>query len=368
MLREQLIPKIHNNMRDTFEQTINNLMIHNKSFVIWGAGSTGAEALKYINSCSNGKLVPKYIVDNNQSLWGTNRIVSPVDFFADKEQIDIVLVCVYVADQVINQLRENGYQGQIIPVSMSLFSIDEGLMQLYDKNMDNLERLYDILADERSRETIVAYLNVLRSGDIRLWDKVNGDSTVKLLDPEVLHFSHKEHFVDVGAFTGDTISKFLELCDCQYQSILGFEPDSHNFSAIQDYVTSCRLANTRILQVAAGNANRTTHFTDNLSESCTLSATGLEISMTTLDSISDAQNTTLLKISANGYDLGVIMGARNLIRRNKPQISAYANRHLLWQIPFYLKELVPEYEIYYRHYGIGRQAMICYAKLQGDNK
>ncbi len=369
MLREHLIPHVHNVMRDTLEQTFTEMMSENKSFIIWGAGQTGAMTIDLLNNYSKGKLVPKYIVDNNSSLWGTHQIISPTDFFAEMEQIDAVLVCVYVADQVIAQLKENGYTGQIIPVNISVFAIDDKLLQFYDENMDNLESLYSLVADDRSRKTIEAYLNVIRSGDIRFWDAVNGDSTVKLLDPEVLHFSYEEHFVDVGAFTGDTISKYLELCDGKYLSILGFEPDTQNFSALQNYVASNQLANTHLFPMAVSNEEGMRLFYTGRSESGFFSSTeGENVPVTMLDSVLEAKNTTMLKISTNGFDLDVIKGAQNLILKNKPQISAYANRNLLWEIPFYLKELVPEYEIYYRHYGIGRQAMICYAKIREENK
>lgn len=362
MLREHLIPEIHNTMRTTLENEIQDIITHNKTFIIWGAGNTGRETLQFITEYTHSGLAPEYIVDNNISLWNTGNIKSPDYFFANCNNIDIVLVCVYVADQVVQQLNDNGYIGKILPISMSLLSIDNEAIQFYEENMEQLEKIYALLADEKSKQTVATFLNVLRTADIRLWDTVNGESTVKLLDPEIMHFSHKEHFVDVGAFTGDTIAKFIELCDGHYQSISGFEPDSKNFSAMQKYVTTKGLINIQLYNMAVGTKDGTQHFLNDRSESCILSETdGDEIQITRLDSISEIQNTTLLKISANGWDLGVLEGAQELIRRNKPQISAYAARELLWQIPLYLKQLVPEYEIYYRHYGIGRQAMICYA-------
>ena len=362
MLREQLIPEIHNTMRETLETEIQEIMAHKKNFVIWGAGNTGRETLQFITDYTNAKLVPQYIVDNNSSLWGTDNIKNPSELFADRNQIDVVLVCVYVADQVIQQLKDNGYTGKILPISMSLLSIDEDAIHFYEQNIEQLEKMYALLADEQSRQTVVTFLNVLRTADISLWNSINGESTVKLLDPEVMHFSHNEYFVDVGAFTGDTISKFLELCHGQYQSINGFEPDAKNFSAMKQYAETEQLTNVHLYNMAAGANDGTQHFLNDRSESCILSETdGDEISIVRLDSIDTVQNTTILKVSANGWDLGVLEGAKDIIQRNKPQISAYASRELLWKIPFYLKQLVPEYKIYYRHYGIGRQAMICYA-------
>lgn len=362
MLKDKLVPNIQNIMKDTLEDAIREIQNKENAFVVWGAGNTGQATLEYVQSFSKGTIAPKYIIDNNKGLWGINNIKSPEEFWLEMGAIDVVLVCVYVADQVIQQIKDHGYQGRIIPISMSLFHMDEEAIRFYDENMDNLEKMYALLADECSKETVETFINVLRTADISMWDKVNGRSTVKLMDPEVLNFSKEHHMVDVGAFTGDTISKFYELCGGRYKSIVGFEPDEHNFSALKEFVEQAQYHNVSLFQSAAGEENGVMYFLNNRSESCVLSESeGDEIQIVALDEIKEVQGMTLLKVSANGWDLGVLKGAQRLICKNKPQISAYASGSLLWEIPFFLHEIMPEYKIYYRHYGIGRQAMICYA-------
>lgn len=362
MLKDKLVPNIQNLMRETLESTLREIQHNQREFVVWGAGNTGQSTLEYIHSYSKGNIAPKYIVDNNKGLWGINNIKSPEVFWNEMNEIDVVLVCVYVADQVVAQIKEHGYKGEIIPISMSLFHMDEEAIRFYDENMDKLEKMYAILADERSKATVETFLNVLRTADISLWNKVNGKSDVKLMDPEMFDFSREHHMVDVGAFTGDTISKFYELCEGRYKSIAGFEPDEHNFSALKEFIEHSEYKNVILFQAAAGAENGVQHFINNRSESCVLSEDeGDEIQIVALDSVEQIQDMTLLKVSANGWDLGVLKGAQGLIQKNKPQISAYASGSLLWEIPFFLHEILPEYKIYYRHYGIGRQAMICYA-------
>lgn len=362
MLKDKLISNVHNVMRETVESIVDEIQQKKSTFIIWGAGNTGRETLAFLENYAKEKILPEYIVDNNKSLWGMNNIKSPTDFFADQGNIDVVLVCVYVADQVIEQLKENGYRGKIVPINMSLFHIDEEAIRFYDENMDNLEKMYELLADERSKETVEVFLNVLRSADVSLWDGVNGESKMKLMDPEVLDFSGQDCFVDIGAFTGDTISKFLELCSGNYKSIAGFEPDEHNFSALKEYAEKEKVENATLFNIAAGAEKGTQYFINDRSESCVLSKDeGDEIQIVALDNVEQIQDMTLLKVSANGWDLDVLKGAENLIRKNRPQISSYASGALLWEIPFFLHKIMPDYKIYFRHYGIGRQAMICYA-------
>ena len=80
-----------------------------------------------------------------------------------------------------------------------------------------------------------------------------------------------------------------------------------------------------------------------------------------LDDLFEMQDITFIKISANGMELPILRGAEQLLQRNVPKLSMYASGSELWEIPRYLKRIVPEYKMYCRHYGYGRQVMICYA-------
>ena len=52
-----------------------------------------------------------------------------------------------------------------------------------------------------------------------------------------------------------------------------------------------------------------------------------------------------------------------VVRRCKPKcaICAYHQSSDLWEIPIYLKKLVPEYKIYFRHHDYIHTDIICYA-------
>ena len=83
--------------------------------------------------------------------------------------------------------------------------------------------------------------------------------------------------------------------------------------------------------------------------------------MIALDDVEEMQGVTFIKISVSGLELTVLEGAKKLLRRNAPKVAAYVSGKQLWEIPKYLKEMVPEYRLYIRHYGQGTQGMVCYA-------
>lgn len=363
MLSDKITAVRKNVMKEKLEEIANELLKNNKKYVIWGCGNTGYNTIEYLKSYSNGKLTPEYMIDNNKSYWNEN-VKSPLFFENDMNNIDIVLVCVYVADQVMEQIKNMNYQGIMIPVVSSIFNIDNEVINFYQTNMDEIEKMYEILADDRSRKTVETFLNVIYSGDISLWDNINGNSSYKLIDPEILSYGGRDSYVDVGAFTGDTLQKYLEVSKKNYESIICIEPDKNNFLALEEYVKKNKLDKTLVLNMAAGKENGVLSFSGNRSESSTLSENGdTNIRVLALDAISETQNLSILKVSTNGYDLDVLYGGGVIIQRNKPQIATYASGEQLWKIPKFLKEIVPDYKIYYRHYGIGRQAMICYAKV-----
>lgn len=168
MLADRILPITDNRMLKRLNNTINTIITNDLSYVIWVAGYTGRVVTEYICKCSEHPKRPEFTVDNNKALWGTETVKSPAEFEKDMDKIDMVLVCVYVADQVVDQLRTMGYSGEIMVVSASVFNIEDKVIQYYDEHLKDIEGTYAIVADEKSRKTIETYINVIRTGDIEL--------------------------------------------------------------------------------------------------------------------------------------------------------------------------------------------------------
>lgn len=78
----------------------------------------------------------------------------------------------------------------------------------YMEHKDKFEKLYDKLADEKSRKVLEAYINQRVSGRFGylqgLWDKE------LYFDSEIVDFARINTFVDCGAYNGDTYRDFLK--------------------------------------------------------------------------------------------------------------------------------------------------------------
>ena len=65
-----------------------------------------------------------------------------------------------------------------------------------------------------------------------------------------------------------------------------------------------------------------------------------------------------------GAEQKALSGAKNIIMRDKPQLAicVYHKPNDIWEIPFMLKDWVPEYQLYLRHHSIiylYRNRIIC---------
>lgn len=366
MLKEKLVPLTENKAKLDMQKMIDRMLLNEESFAIWGAGNTGHSAITYLQKICEKKLKPQYIIDNNPSLWKIDGIISPDDFFKLEKQPENLLICVYVAEQVVQQVKELGYTGNVMIFSTLVLFDTRKRWQLYERNMSSLEEVYEMLADDKSRETVVGFLNSIRSGEIDYLEKVNENSQLKTLDPMLLQYTDHEVFADIGAFTGDTILKFLELTGRKYKRIIGFELDKQNFEVLMQTVNE--MEDVSIKNVAVGATSGKISFFSGRSESSALSQQGdSEADMVTLDDVVEMQDVTFLKISVCGMELSVLQGAEKLLKNNTPKIATYTSGELLWKIPMYLKKIVPDYKLFFRHYGQGLQGMVCYAVSSRTN-
>ena len=85
--------------------------------------------------------------------------------------------------------------------------------------------------------------------------------------------------------------------------------------------------------------------------------------MVPLDDVLKNKKVTFVKMDIEGAEPQALRGAENIIRTQKPRLAIciYHDLKHLWEIPFYIKNLVPEYKIYLRHHTNLEYETVCYA-------
>ncbi len=74
---------------------------------------------------------------------------------------------------------------------------------------------------------------------------------------------------------------------------------------------------------------------------------------------------TLIKMDIEGSEMAALKGAEKIIKRDRPKLAVciYHNPEDIFEIPFLIKKLVPEYKLYIRHHSDTYAETVVYATV-----
>lgn len=258
------------------------------------------------------------------------------------------------------------------------------------KGADLIINSYELLADEKSKQLFIEDIN---------W-KITGDSTrpAKQTEPlsvlewfmfDKLDWSRKYTYVDVGAYTGDTVIRFMMASGGVYNKIVAIEPDEINRTHMQSIMSDMRLNDKYIyIYIYEGvwkeknelifySSGRDTYESSNFTESVDKilpehrvrkDDIGIEMRLpvNSLDNmLKEMEHEELMiKIDAQGSEFEALLGASHLIAEHKPILIlefATNSQHIGDMIPF-INHLNKAYQFYLRQIILsGNSRTVLYA-------
>lgn len=193
-----------------------------------------------------------------------------------------------------------------------------------------------------------------------------GDLEEQYFD-DLLEFQENEVFADVGSYDGQTALEFIKRCP-NYRKILCFEPEKSNIALLQKNLQSYE--NIELFEIGLWHEKDTLFFSEECADSSAISEEGtVQIPVNSLDEVlkgwDDASYPTFLKMDVEGAELYALKGAKYSIQLKKPKlaISIYHKPEDILELLIYLKELVPEYKFYLRHYTNHAYDTVVYALI-----
>jgi FkbM family methyltransferase len=251
-------------------------------------------------------------------------------------------------------------------------------------HIDEIESVYNLLEDDLSKQVLVNIVNYKLSRDTTLTRAIK--SKRMYFEPDIISLTNDEIFVDTGAFVGDTIQQFItflteSISTPQYKKIIALEPDSENFTKLENRIKENNWKNIFCYKKGAWNEQKNLTFSEGLdcgSTVCTESTTHTHthththtqvttkttiIDADTLDNIIGEDKATFIKMDIEGAELNAILGCVSVIKKHKPKlaISVYHKKEDIYSIPLLLKQLVPSYRLYLRHYTDTAADTVLYA-------
>ena len=259
----------------------------------------------------------------------------------------IILVCFgshlpEVMENVKKLSRENELYIPDVPVTgEDIFDID-----FARKYKNELEKVYEKLYDEQSKKVFENTVKFKLTGKPEyLWDIETNKSEAY----EILKLSIRENYLDLGAYTGDTVAEFIQKTNA-YSSIIAVEPDNRNYKKLlentKNYVnitcTNSAVSNEKGVQIMTANHGRGNSTSQNM----------VEVKTVTVDGICENFTPTFIKMDIEGNELKAIDGGIKIIKNAKPKmyIACYHTPFDLFEIPLKILHFVPQYKLYMRHH------------------
>ncbi len=259
----------------------------------------------------------------------------------------IVLLCFGsqlpdVINKVINISKEQELYAPDVPV----FGEDTFDINYAKSHKSELEKVYSILSDEKSKQVFKYVINYKLSGKI---DYLINCQTYKKDDfDNILRLNNHEIFMDLGAYKGDTIEEFLQYTD-NYQKIYAVEPNPKSFSKLLKNTES--LENCICINTGIYSKKDVLPFNNKSGRNSAVSNTGNFLPVDSIDNILNGQPVTYIKMDLEGQESNAIDGANNTILKYKPKllISAYHRNEDLFSIPLKILSIRDDYKVYLRH-------------------
>ena len=345
-----------------------------KNVCIFGTGRYFEEAFdtwKYKeNLCVN------LLCDNNPEKWGTSIKGLPCISPDDLANMDDIIVIPLIGNRlsVIKQLNDLKIRF-FLPEYYGLECIANTPRNLEWFSQNRILDVYDILADDESKKVYASVIcNRIAFGQY-WYDSLcsSGEYFSAVFAPD-----NNEVYLDCGAYIGDTVLKFIEAVPpaqsgAKFREIHAFEVDSNNFVMLEKTAASLRLKennnNIHCYHMAVWNENTTLSFgkeEHGHNESVSVNKTGDSFMTQTVPAVKIddlAGNATLIKMDIEGAELNALKGAENTIIKNAPKLTIclYHKLEDFWEIPIYLKTIMPDYKFFVRHHSNDYGGTVLYA-------
>lgn len=345
-----------------------------KYLCVFGAGMTSRSFVSLWQ-----KRVAKridFLSDNDSAKWGKAFhggivCISPQELKKYKDEAAVIISSRFI-QEIYPQLLKEGFR-DIYHIGYYRLAAREflGDKKNIDRISDNTGRLFDVLADERSKEVLARLVRMWFDQGATGLEYASICSDGLYFPGDVIRLREDESFVDAGAYTGDTLAGFLKKTNGAFDSVYAFELDDENFEALERMVRGLderTAGRIHLYNAGLSDSERAVWFergTDAGANSrISARLPGMKQAKTVrLSEVLDGKRVSFIKMDIEGAEPDALRGAEELIRKYAPllAVSVYHEPQHLWEIPFYIRGIDPGYKLYLRHHSMLGFETVCYA-------
>lgn len=325
-----------------------------KGVALYGAGQNGRWCLKYLKKIG---VNTKCFYDSFEDKIGTYIDQIPVLKWHEKSEDVILVTAKHCANKILEKIgEENAMSFDTWFIIRNLKAYGE--LSFYDSKSNEVKEALQkamIYGDDTQLLSVVSENQYFCLP--QFWGRMN------------------ETYVDVGAYVGDTVEKFIFEHNGCFNKIYAFEPGVVQNKALN--VRCNRLKNEWALSddkiviknKAVGVRTASVKACENpqlqsLSVDYDVIAGGYDIQIVSLDNFFKHEVITFLKADIEGMEMEMLRGGEMVIKRDKPKIAicVYHKPDDLLEIYRLLKQWVPEYKMSLRQHSsqLVETVLYCY--------
>lgn len=345
-----------------------------KQICLFGAELNGQSLAYYLNS---NRIKIDFFCDNNSKIWNKNICLNISCLSPDKlkninnEDLYIIISSRYY-NEIEQQLSILGFNNYSVFPSYLYLKVKNYLLSAnLNEFKDNISKLIDILGDEYSKVVLISTIKNWFSSinnfiDKKNWKKAEG---AQYFPQGIIQLTEDEVFVDVGAFDGDTIAVFLKNTYNKFAKIISYELDKKNYLKLIENINKYQPEiKNKIISYNLGllNENKIINYFSGSTSAIIDSDSNDTGKVIKLSEHLTNTLPTYIKMDIEGAELEALKGAEEIIKKYKPKLAicVYHKPEHFWEIPFYIKKLIPEYKIYLRHHSFDITETVCYAVIE----
>ncbi len=245
------------------------------------------------------------------------------------------------------------YWGKI-DIDNDYFECFDEKAKIFKNHIDDYIWLYEHLCDYRSKHLLYAILNNYYNFDFTNLQYAQNFAFKQYFDLDLVPKCENEVFVDIGAYTGDSVLAFISSYgEKSYEKIYCYDITEEIFTEMQKNLQKyhkIEYKNTAVTNFVGEIGVEANSFSS--SANMTSLSSNKVVEATTLDN--DIQEKiTMIKMDIEGGEGNALLGAKNHIKQDLPKlfISVYHNNTHLFEIPKLIYSITHDYDFYLRYYG-----------------
>lgn len=367
MLRNRLV-QITASARETGRYWKQDMIRRHKNVCVYGLGKFFADVFADRNFKEIFHV--NYLSDADPGKWGKKyegiECIEPAKL-KDIEDLAVIIMLGNTLD-VEQKFIKGGVKTFVSAYELLL---EMSIGQKFDFEKNEILQVYDLLAEEKSKEIYVELLANRLAPQLKRKTYPELCSPLDYFNGEIFPVTDTECFVDCGAFDGDSIRNFL--CTAHdFERIDAFEMEGKNFQRLEQYTASldkemqgkivCRhqgVWHERAV-LSYGNEEKSS------GEAYSMLKTSNQNQVTAdrLDHILAGEKVTFIKMDIEGAELNALKGACGILKEqhSKLAVCLYHKLEDLWEIPMFVQSVSKNYRMGIRHhYAYGFEGTVLYA-------